>query len=306
MESRNEETISRISKLTDMLSSLQEALAIKDMDVRNKRTLKSVTSMIEEIETSYEWLVGIPREQAHKLVEMLTPLLTYSKIYESTTSILQCIERSRKILAEITRKDETAYRIDVLFRQLADSVNSLADQNLKRVNSYLKTANLDLLTSSLSNELVGQLLERYYLPELVKCMGYELKSRVVATSVGDVQIDVRAEKDEIGGFEKLEKLQKRHVIIVETKATVEAKDIKMLSEKRKAILENYRKDSEIWSYNLRSETWMVACYGWNDELKTYAQRQDIKPIDGEELHRMLEEHNRFNRSRPACPKQLNY
>jgi hypothetical protein len=134
-------------------------------------------------------------------------------------------------------------------------------------------------------------------------MGYQLKSRVVSTSIGDVQVDVRAEKDEITGFGNLEKHRKREVLIVEIKTTVKSEDLTALSKKRKAILDNYLKESEIWKYDFASETWMVACYGWNDRLKDYARSQNINPIDGEELHRMLRKYNLLDRSRPPCPKQ---
>ena len=303
MDSINERGTTRILRLLDSLRRFQRALAIEEPLIRDRETLQNVTSLIKDITASYEWLVGTQRERASDLLEVLKRLSAYSQIHESITSALLCVEKSSKILREITREDEASYELDRLYKEFRDSINSLANRNLGRAHSYLKTTKLDLLTSSLENELVGDLLERYYVPELVRRMGYQLKSRVVPTSIGDVQVDVRAEKDEIGGFENLERHRKRKVLIVETKATVKFEDITSLSKKRKAILDNYRKESEIWKYEFTSETWMVACYGWNDRSKDHARRQNIIPIDDEELGARLLRYNLLDKGRPPCRKQ---
>ena len=303
LESRNKQGTRRILRLIDSLRRLQEALEIEDQRARDMETLRNVTSLVDDIEGSYEWLVDAPRERAHELLEALEPLSAHSRLYESISSTLRCIEKSSEILGKITREDEAIYELYRVYDDFRDSIKSLADRSLARVRPYLKTARLDLLTSSLVNEVVGDLLERYYVPKLVKRMGYHEESRVVATPIGDVQVDVRAERDQITGFENLEKHQRKEVLIVETKATVEYKDITALSKKSKAILDNYLKASEIWKYKVKSETWMVACYGWDERLKDYAQRQNIIPIDNEELRRRLREYNLLDRGRPPCPKQ---
>lgn len=303
MESRNEIVTRKILELVDSLSRFQEALAIEDSRNRDQKTLEKATSLINDIETSYDYLVGIAGERAHELVNALNPLSTHSRINKSITSILRCIERSSGVLRQITREDETVYRLDRLYKEFRNSTNLLANRNFDRVHSYLETANLGFLTTSLLNEVIGNLLEFFYVPKLVKNMGYQLKSKTVPTSIGDIQVDVRAEKDEIIGFEDLEKHQKREVLIVEVKTTVRYEDITKLSRKNKAILDNYLKESKIWKYRFTSATWMVACYGWNDKLKEYARNQGIKPIDGEELQSMLRKYNLLYRSRPPCPKQ---
>lgn len=303
MESKYERGTERILRLINSLRSLQKALAIEDPRARDEETLRNVMSLIKDVEDSYEWLVGTPRERAHELLEVLEPLSTHAKIYESISSTLRCIEKSSEMLGKISREDEAVYDLYRVYNEFKESIKSFADRSLARVRPYLKTAQLDLLTSSALNEILGDRLERYYVPKLVKRMGYQLKSRVVSTSIGDVQVDVRAEKDKIAGFENLERLRKKSILIVEAKATVESEDIKALWKKSKAILDNYSKEAEIWKYKIASETWMVACYGWDEGLKDYARHQNIIPIDGEELHLKLREYNLFDRGRPPCPKQ---
>lgn len=303
MESATEQTTEGTLRLVDSLGRFQEALFIEDPRIRDRETLRNVAPLIEEIEASYEYLSGISREHAHKLVEVLSPLSEYSKFYESTTSILRCIDRSIEVLQKVTHKDDAIFALEKTYSEFRDSIISSSNKNLDRSHSYLKTTNLDFLASSLLNEVTGDLLERYYVPKLVENMGYQLKSRTVPTSVGDVEVDIRAEKDKIIGLENLEKHKKKDVIIVETKATVNSEDIRSLSKKSKAILENYHKELEIWKYDFASETWIVACYGWNDELKNLARSLNIRPIDGEELENMLQKYNLLHRGRPPCRKR---
>lgn len=132
LESWNEQGTRRILKLIESLRRLQEALEIEDPHARDKETLRNVTSLISDIEASSEWLVGKPRERAREMVEVLTPLSVYSRIYESLTSTLRCIEKSSEILGEITRKDETVYELDELYKKFRTSLNSFADKSLIR------------------------------------------------------------------------------------------------------------------------------------------------------------------------------
>jgi len=293
-------TNQRIFTLLDRLIRFQEALALEEPRIRYREAFRAVTPLIEEIRVSYDYLADIPREHARKFVEVLASFSEYSTVHESTTSILQCIERSIEILRRAPRKDETTSALEKKYNEFKDTIISLSDRNLDEVNSYLKTTNLNSLTSSLLNQVTGDLLEKFYVPRLVENMGYQLKSRTVPTSIGDVEVDIRAEKDKIIGFENLEKHKKRDILIVEVKATVSSEDIHLLSRKSKAILENYKKELEIWKYDFASEIWIVACYGWNEELKNVARSLGVKPIDGAELESMLKKHNLLHRGRPPC------
>jgi len=92
-------------------------------------------------------------------------------------------------------------------------------------------------------------------------------------------------------------------IIIEAKATVKDEDISDHSKVSKAIYEIYQKDSELWKYELRFQTWLVACYGWDDYLKGHAKREGIIPIDRQDLENRIGKHNLLDRGRPPCPKQ---
>jgi hypothetical protein len=102
-------------------------------------------------------------------------------------------------------------------------------------------------------------------------------------------------------FQNLGRLTRRDVLIVETKTTVNSHDIYDLLKKRKAINENYENDSKRWNYTLDFKTWLIACYGWDDNLKNRARRNDIVPIDDKELTYRLRSHNLLDGRRPPCP-----
>jgi len=234
---------------------------------------------------------------------VLSRFSDYSAIYQSASTILRCIERSINILDEQARHDEAASDLRSTYFDFRDLVNHQLLTNSRKISLLVKETNLLSLTSSVQNEVQGDLLEKYYVPVLIEKMGYQKKSRTVPTSLGEVEVDVRAEKDEGIGWENLEKLRRKDVIIVEVRTTVNKADFASFSKKSKAIIENYRKESEIWKYDLKTESWLVACYGWTDDLKRLARNLGIKPVDASDLEKMLKPYNLLNRARPPCRKR---
>ena len=285
------------------LNNFKNALAIGEADFRSKEVLKNVKSLIQEIEVSYDLLYEPQIRDFRELHEKIAPLIVHANFYESVISVLKCIEKSDKLLKELPEEYNLIRETENMFERFKDSISSLAHKSLYMVNTYLRSVNLYPKVSLLVNRSISDLLERYYVPKLVERKGYIAKSRMVNTSIGSVQLDVRAEKDAIVGFENLERLKGREVILVEVKTTVKREHISELSKKSKAILEIYQKDSKLWNYELRTQTWLVACYGWNEEIKSYAKREGIFPIDKEELEAQLQRYNLLDRSRPPCPKQ---
>ena len=62
------------------------------------------------------------------------------------------------------------------------------------------------------------------------------------------------------------------------------------------------KEKEIWNYdNLDFKAWIVACYGWNEELLDEARSRGIIPITLEKLEKELRKHEIFDRRIPICP-----
>jgi len=285
------------------LNKFREALSIEAIDVRSEEVLKNVKSLAQEIETSYDLTREPQLGDLRQLHENIVPVLIQANLYESAVSAMKCVEKSEESLEGLPRGYALARETADEFRRFKDSINSLVRKSLKEVTSYLRSIDLLPKVSSIQNNLVGDMLERYYLPKLMEREGYTTKHRVVHTLIGDVQVDVRAEKDYSVGFENLERLKGKDAVIIEVKTTVKDKHITDLSKESKAIHEIYQKDSELWKYELRFQTWLVACYGWDDHLKDHAKREGIIPIDRQDLETRLGKHNLLDRGRPPCPKQ---
>ena len=303
LENQTERSIEEVHKLIDILHRFHDGLVAQDPSVREKETLENVAPLSAAIKTSAESLSGATRQQAFQLLEKIDPLFEYSTVYESTASILRCIERSINLLREASPSDELVSVLERTYASFKDAVISSSSRNAVRTLSYVQGKGLERLALSLLNELTGDLLEKFYLPKLVEEMGYQLKSRTVPTSIGEVEVDIRAEKDKLIGFEKLEKHTEKRVLIIEAKTTINSEDISKFSKKSKAIIENYQKDAAIWKYALHLETWIVACYGWNDDLKELAANVNILPIDTDKLENMLQEYSLLHKGRVPWRKR---
>lgn len=298
-----ENKVDRINRLVRSLNKFKDALSIEAIDVRSEEVLKNVKLLAQEIEASYDLIREPQLRDLRQLHENIAPILIHANLYESAVSAMKCVEKSEETLEGLPRDYVLARETADEFKRFRESINSLVRKSLKEVTSYLRSINLLPKVSVIQNSLVGDMLERYYLPKLMEREGYTTKHRIVHTSIGDVQVDVRAEKDYSVGFENLERLKGKDVIIIEVKTTIKDEYITDHSKTSKAIHEIYRKDSELWKYELRFQTWLVACYGWNDHLKDYAKREGIIPIDRQELETRLGKHSLLDRSRPPCPKQ---
>jgi len=298
-----ENRVNRINRLVRSLNKFREALSIEAIDMRSEEVLKNVKSLAQEIEASYDLIREPQLRDLRQLHENIAPVLIHANLYESAVLAMKCVEKSEESLEGLPRDYVLAHETAAEFKRFKDSINSLARKSLKEATSYLRSIDLLPKVFSIQNNLVGDMLERYYLPKLMEREGYTTKHRVVHTSIGDVQVDIRAEKDYSVGFENLERLKGKDVVIIEVKTTVKDKHIPDLSKESKAIHEIYQKDSELWKYELRFQTWLVACYGWDDPLKDHAKREGIIPIDKQDLETRLGKHNLLDRGRPPCPKQ---
>jgi len=293
-------------RLVDTVSHLRAALSVDQPEEKANQVTAIVTPLLDGIRRASDELVGVTRDEASRLAELMTPLEKNAQLQEMASSVLKCAGLARKVIAQAREQRDLAYEASRLDRQtelLEESARSLLRMSYGDVLSYLEShPRLDSIAQSLQNELIGGLLERFYVPNLVEKEGFQLKPRIVSTSIGQIQVDVRAEKDHAVGFQNLERLERKEVLIIETKTTVKADHISELARRRKAILATYHRDSELWEYRLSFETWLVACYGWNDDLVDYAKRNDIVPIDSTELARRLRRHGLLDRSRPPCPQ----
>ena len=287
----------KIYELIETLDRLNQLLTSDDFENRENEVVNIIESLQPTIEVSSEFLSDRSRAKAYELRDVLSRFSDYSTVYRSAQAILRCIDKSNSILDKQPQEYEVTFELKKTYSDFKYSVISRLRQNFNKMLSIVRETNLQLVTSSLYNETLGDLLEKFYVPKLVEKMDYQLKSRIVPTSLGEIEVDIRAEKDTNIGWENLEKHKKREVLIVEVKTTVSKDDIKSLSKKSEAINENYEKESEIWKNNFKSETWMVSVYGWTPELKEFARNLDIKPIDQEELENLLQKFNLLHKGR---------
>ena len=287
----------KIYELIEKLGRLNQLLTSDDLENRESEVITIIESLQPTIEVSSKFLSESSRAKAFELMEVLSRFSDYSNVYRSAWNILRCIDKSNSILDKQHQEYEVTFELKKTYSDFKNSVISRLRQNFNKMLSIVQETNLQLVSSSLYNETLGDLLEKFYVPKLIEKMGYQLKSRTVPTSLGEVEVDVRAEKDTNIGWENLEKYIKREVLIIEVKTTVSKGDIKSLSKKSKAINENYEKETEIWKNSFKSETWMVSVYGWTPELKKIARNHGIKVIDKEEMEELLEKFNLLHKGR---------
>jgi hypothetical protein len=202
----------QIYRLVRSLNKFKNALAIEEAEIRSEEVLKNVKSLIHEIEVSYDFLYEPQIRDFRELHEKAAPLVIRANFYESVISVLKCIERSDKSLKELPQEYSLIRETKNTLERFKDSISSLAHKSLDMVNTYLRSVNRYPKVSLLENRSIGDMLERYYVPKLVERKGYIAKSRMINTSIGNVQLDVRAEKDAIVGFENLDHSCVGHVI----------------------------------------------------------------------------------------------
>ena len=214
---------------------------------------------------------------------------------------LNCIEKNKEELPTIKIDD---YERRAYLENLNNIKNILNKYIIKNNNIILKfISNIQKSGTIINAEsrLNGELLQKYYLPSLAREYGYNLKHRVFPLNGEETEIDVHGEKNFHVGLENLERLTRKEILIAESKNKIKKSDIRKFKSKCEKINKKYEQESYIWRYELKIEAWIVACYGWTDELKEYTRSIKIIPIDRDELIERLREHRLLDRRNPPCP-----
>jgi len=156
----------------------------------------------------------------------------------------------------------------------------------------------------LTNQLVGRRLEKEITPSLLKQMGYDLGPTIYTHNDTEIEIDALGEKIETSAPEGQGKILEKEILIVECKRSVTKKDVIDFFKKVKVIAEKYEQIAQILKHQLRVESWIIACYGWTDELKKLSREKGITPIDKDYLENLLRRHRLLDRRLPVCPENI--
>jgi len=225
----------------------------------------------------------------------------YNKEYEAFLDCVKrfenCVRRKEKILNSdyVNEYFNKIQKLDgyILHQKKITETDTFSDVEIKE-----KYEKLVKITST----LVGRSLERIYLPDLVEAMGYTRKPGLIPSQQGEIELDVRAEKDSILGIKPSEKIDKQSVLLAEAKTTISKRDIKEFKKKIDVVSEKYKIISKQFGYPIKIESWIVACYGWNNELRKYAKSLEIKPIESIDLVTLLEENGIMDHRYNPCPE----
>jgi len=153
----------------------------------------------------------------------------------------------------------------------------------------------------LLQKLIGVRLEYELIPNLFEKMDFEKKSTAFNIDGKVIEVDGRYERESHRGA-RAERLVGKEVVIVECTTTIDVGEIKKFESKRKIIEAKYAEDKHNWNYDILDfKAWIVACYGWNNELIEEAKARDIIPITPFELEKKLKQNKIFDRRFPICP-----
>lgn len=152
-----------------------------------------------------------------------------------------------------------------------------------------------------TRRLVGLCLERIWVPDIIEAKGYLLRPSILPIKDGEIELDAMAEKDNIKGIAPSHKLISKSILVVETKATIDRKDIFDFLKKVEIVKKKYNLMAAEFGFSLSLEAWIVACYGWDQKLKEYANSNDILPIDDLKLFTMMEENGLLDSRYNPCP-----
>jgi hypothetical protein len=254
--------------LLDLIDNLR--ILVRILDAREFERLETnilrntINNYYGVLESNYD--IRLSNEIIHKINEIIKD----ETIVTHHNDLLRCIYRFERCIG---KKEKGPYDVEInnYFSNVRNFTLNLQvkyDQLLGAQKS--KVAELEKENGQLKSTLrksVGRSLERIYLPDLIESMEYELQPGVLPSNGEEIELDVLAEQDKTRGIPPSNKLVWKSVLLVEAKATILKEDIDEFSEKVKIVKGKYEIYSELFGCHLSFETWIVACYGWDDELK---------------------------------------
>jgi len=245
--------------------------------------------------------LGIEYPELAKILEYRIDVEKISEPLKESISLRKCVKRylSETGFLEI----EEIRELREYARHFYTEVNTYI-QHLEKQNQLLRlkiTKDNHQMIEDLLQKLIGHILEVELIPNLLEKMGFEKNSTTFKIDHGIVEVDGRYELKKFSGARR-ERLVGKDVIIVECKTTIDLNEIKKFESKIKVVKAKYVKEKENWNYdNLNFKAWIVACYGWSEELLEEAKSRSIMPVTPTKLEHELKRHNIFDPRIPFCP-----
>lgn len=191
--------------------------------------------------------------------------------HESIQAFSRCIEKFRESLAEPRRTTLSFI------------------QDLSRV------------TGQVTRELIGRRLEKEIVPDLAKQLGYTMHPNILPDNGKEIEVDYLGEKNITTSPFGTGRLKKKEILIAECKTTISKNDIFDFSKKVSTIKNKYKISASAFKYKLEFEVWIFSCYGWTEELKELAMKNNIRPFDEDAIVETLRRHKLLDRRIPICP-----
>jgi len=259
----------------------------------------------EEIVSAYRELV--PRilsfaEQSEdkELIKIATQFATTQKEAESfyNVGILQReLVRLRNTLGQLSQliSSET---MEIFLACISKFQGTLADTQRLALSSFQR---FEDVKEQLIHRLVGSRLEKEVAPDLAKKLGYIPCPNIIPDDDSEVEVDFLGEKNSTTSAFGTGRLKKKAILIIEVTATISKNDIARFLKKLTIIRSKYEKSAHNFRYELEIKAWLLACYGWTEELRKLAEENDVKPFGKEEIIEVLRENNLLDRRIPICP-----
>lgn len=277
----------RITKRIYDLYELRED-PIKDLD-----KIKPILNELSRFGIEYPELASLP-DYKSSIRRITIPLQAFTLLRNCVRHFLSeeellAIEEVR----DFRNSAENLYsKVDTYIKDLGKQYELLRFRITKENRQYFE----DLL-----QKLIGIRLEYELIPNLLEKMGFEKNSTTFRINNRVVEVDGRYELKRFSGARR-ERLVGKDVVIVECKTTIDLGEIKKFQSKVKMIKAKYAKEQENWNYDdLNFKAWIVACYGWSEELLEETESKGITPITPTKLEHELKRHKIFDSRIPICP-----
>lgn len=229
---------------------------------------------------------------------------------EETSKINKKLSHIQKVLTLLSRiEDELGYivykedlfqrRIQPPLRSLRNSLSEIKEtykKTNKSENRFLYEKVIDFVGDN--NHLV---LTNFFIPKIVEALGYKQIPNIIKDKQGEMQIDLLCVKENILNRLQDRRLDRKEVLAVECKNKVKPEDIIEFRRKCTKLEAKFNEESKIWGHKMSFKSWMVACFGWDNDLKTLAQSNDMKPVDPLTLKTLLKENGIYDPHAPLCP-----
>ena len=287
---RRKRESSALLKISDVLQELQYVSRIEDP----KERIEAYEFFVPRI------LDFARRTEDKKLVEIVEE---YVQVEERSRSFfrIEVLHKNVKHFKSILQDARAFISHDAINRLLACIENfedTIEDQ--ERV-AWSSVQTLSRITDQLTRELIGRRLEKEIVPELGKQLGYSPGPNILPDNGGELEVDFLGEKNTTTSPLGTGRLKKKEVLIVESKTTISKSEITKFSKKSDIIKSKYEKNAANFRYELVLKAWMFACYGWTEELKEIAMKNDIEPFGENEIKEMLKKNRLLDRRIPICP-----